>query len=70
MSARDWLEIGWHASLLLLGLGSVLSFLLRHLWIRLILVGVIAIGLVYHVLVVQDCQAYLAGHSSGYLCRW
>jgi hypothetical protein len=64
MSPRDWFEIAWHASLLLLVAPQALSFLLRHAGARLGL-GLIVLGaLAYHVVIVQAC------HQSLPLCYW
>lgn len=70
MSLRDWLEIGFHASLLLFVPSYALAFLLDHRWARIALAVLVIGALVYHIAVVRDCQSYMQGRSEGYLCRW
>lgn len=70
MSFRDWLEVAWHSSILLLLLPGVLSYLLAHRWARVAVVSLILGALVYHLAMVQDCHAFLDNRSPGYLCRW
>jgi len=69
VSARDWLEAGWHAGLLVLALPAMLRLLLGHRWLRLALAAMVLLGLAYHVAVVESCHAYLAGRG-GWLCTW
>ncbi len=64
MSARDWMELAWHAALLVLVSGAVLNWLATHKRSRLALGGVVAVALVYHVAVVQAC------HMGAPLCYW
>lgn len=64
MSPRDWLEIAFHAWLLLLCSKVLLLWLADHRWARVAFGLVVGFALVYHVAVTTAC------HSQAPLCYW